>query len=540
MSLVTSFVFGGSLLSLIVSRAEAQSGTTYYVSPTGSDANGGTQNSPWATITHASSITAPGDTVIVEDGTYYLPTGGLINGTPAGDWAIGSNGTSGHPITYIAAHKWQAKLVGEGTGDGSVVVGMQGGYNILENFDITGTDATGVMLATTGTTASYNQAIGNYVHDIVTPCDDHGGSALTSGAGADYTGISHNDIIGNLVVNVTSAAGSSCPWNVTAGIYELVPYGTVANNIVINGGYAIQSWHAASHLTIFGNTELNSKNGVVVGAGDAPGGTNDYTLVQNNIAVNNSVTGIIEEGNTGTHNQYIDNLGDENLEDVSLQNGLTCPTCIHADPLFVSNTGTSTGNYCLQSNSPAAGTGLALAGILTDFYGQYRPQSGATAMGACIGSDNSPYSSVAAGIRASATTVASGHAVTLTWTTYNAVTANLNGTAVPLVGSLVVYPRTPTAYRVTAYDSTGATDEGTVKVAVVAAGISASSTAVASGQAVTLTWTTQGAVSADLNGTTVPLNGSLVVNPTATTAYRITAHSSSGVIDWGTVFVTVN
>jgi len=539
-ALAAGAVLGGSLSPLAVSRAEAQSGSTYYVSTTGSDSNSGSQNSPWATITHASSIAGPGDTVIVEDGTYELSAGGLVDGTPAGGWAIGSNGTAGHPITYIAQNKWQAKLVGHGTGDGSVVVGMQGGYNILENFDITGTDATGVMLATEGTTASYNQAIGNYVHDIMSPCDSDGGSGLNSGAGSNYTGISHDDFIGNLVVNITNAGGSGCSQNTTSGIYEAVPYGTVANNIIINADYAIQSWHAAAHLTIFGNTELNSRIGVLVGAGDAPGGTNDYTLVQNNIAVNNSVTGIHEEDNTGTHNQYIDNLGYENTADLSLQNGNTCPTCIHANPLFISNTGTATGNYCLQSSSPARGTGLALAGILTDFYGQARPQSGTTVMGACIGSGGTTSGTVAAGIRASATTVESGHPTTLTWTTNNAVTANLNGTAVALNGSLVVNPTTTTAYRITADSATGTTDEGTVTVTVVAAGIRASATTVAPGGSTTLTWTTAGAASADLNGTAVPLNSSLVVNPTATTAYRITAHSSSGVTDEGTVIVTVN
>jgi len=529
-------VLAGSLLPLTVFRAEAQSGSTYYVSTTGSDANSGTQNSPWASITHASTEVAPGDTVVVQDGTYYLAPGGSVNGTPAGDWAISSNGAPGQPITYIAAHKWQAKLIGQGTGDGSRVIGMQGGYNILENFDITGSDATGVILATTFGTNSYNQAIGNYVHDIMAPCDDNGGGGLNSGAGGSYL-VTNENFIGNLVVNITNAGGSSCPYNTTYGIYEAVAYGIVANNVIINANYAIQSWHAAAHLTIFGNTEINSRIGVVVGAGDAPGTTNDYTLVQNNIAVNNSVTGIHEEDYTGTHNLYIDNVGYQNATDLVLQNGLTCSGCIHADPLFVNNTGTAAGNYCLQSNTPAVG--LALAGILTDFYGQSRPQTGATVMGACIGA-GSTSSAVAAGIRASATTVASGHGVTLTWTTNNAVIANLNGTPVTLTGWVVAYPRTTTAYRVTAYSASGASDEGTVNVTVVAAGIRASSTTVASGQPVTLTWTTQGAVSADLNGTNVPLNGSLVVYPTATTAYRITAHSSSGVTDEGTVNVTVS
>jgi hypothetical protein len=71
------------------------------------------------------------------------------------------------------------------------------------------------------------------------------------------------------------------------------------------------------------------------------------------------------------------------------------------------------------------------------------------------------------------------------------------------------------------------------------AGISANPTTIASGKSSTLTWTTSGAVSADLNGTNVVLNGSQVVSPTVTTAYRITAHASNGATDWGQATVTV-
>src|SRR5882757_7645078 len=72
-----------------------------------------------------------------------------------------------------------------------------------------------------------------------------------------------------------------------------------------------------------------------------------------------------------------------------------------------------------------------------------------------------------------------------------------------------------------------------------AAGISANPTTIAAGGSATLTWNTSNCVSADLNGTTVALNGSLVVSPTATTTYRITGHSASGATDWGQVTVTV-
>ncbi len=55
----------------------------------GSDANNGT-SAPWATLQHAANVVQPGDTVVVETGTYK-----------GFDLSVG--GTAGHPITFEAA-----------------------------------------------------------------------------------------------------------------------------------------------------------------------------------------------------------------------------------------------------------------------------------------------------------------------------------------------------------------------------------------------------------------------------------------------------
>lgn len=371
---------------LAIVRAEAQTTTanTYYVGPNGSDLNSGSQASPFATIKHADNVVRPGDTVIVLDGAYQ------------GDVTLSTSGTSGNPITYKAQHQWQARLVGTGTGDGSTVIGLTGGYIVIQGFDVTGSDANGIILASSGTTASYNQAIGNYVHDMVTPCDSNSGTAIETGAGSDYTGISHNDIIGNLVLNITPFGG--CPGGHPAsGIYALVPFSVIANNIVINAGTNIQSWHAATGITIFGNVSIGGYVGITLGAGDSPGGvTNDNSVVQNNIAINASAVGLLEEGNTGAHNRFVDNLVFNNSTNVQLINGDVATGTITADPQFVNNTGTVAGDYRLQSSSPARGAGLALAGIATDFNGTARPQSGTTDLGAHLfGSSSSSSSSTA-------------------------------------------------------------------------------------------------------------------------------------------------
>jgi len=195
--------------------------------------------------------------------------------------------------------------------------------------------------------------------------------------------------------------------------------------------------------------------------------------VQNNIIVNGKGPSIIETGGTAMSNIYRDNLVYGGNTSIQLSNGLSAYGTINADPQFVNNTGTASGDYDLQASSPARGTGLALAGIATDFLGTPRPQSGATDIGACLFDSNGTASGgptttgpVAAGISASARSIIKGQSSILTWTTKNAVSANLNGTAVALNGSLTVYPTSTTTYRITAINSSGATDWGQVPITV--------------------------------------------------------------------------
>jgi hypothetical protein len=383
---------------------------------------------------------------------------------------------------------------------------------------------------------------------MVTPCDSISGTAISTGGGDDYSGISHNNIIGNMVVNITPYNG--CPGGHPAsGIYGQTPYSLIANNIVINAGTDIQTWHAATNMTIFGNTTIGGFIGITLGAGDSPGGiTNDNSVVQDNISINASGVGLQEHGNTGAHNKFIDNLVFNNATNVQMINGDVATGTVTADPKFVNNTGTAAGDYQLQSNSPAVGAGLALAGITTDYIGLSRPQTGATDIGACVsgGASTPPAGTVTAGISATTKSITSGQSSTLTWGTTNAVTATLNGTAVALNGSMTVSPTATTTYKIVGTSSTGATDWGSVTINVtaaptgtVAAGISASTKSITRGQSVTLTWDTRNAVKATLNGTAVALNGSMSVKPTATTSYKIVGTSSTGATDWGSVTITV-
>src|SRR5437899_4241268 len=85
------------VMSLFAATAFA---TNYYVAPTGSDSNPGTQSQPFLTIQKGINSAVAGDTVHVQPGTYNTP--GLTSS---------SSGNSGAPITIISDTKWAAKVI---------------------------------------------------------------------------------------------------------------------------------------------------------------------------------------------------------------------------------------------------------------------------------------------------------------------------------------------------------------------------------------------------------------------------------------------
>jgi len=109
-------------------------GSTYYVSPTGSDTNNGASTAPWKTLTKASSVASAGDTVIALPGSY------------SENFTLGKSGSSGSQITFNGQN-------------GAVVTGtinIKASYVTLQNFEIIGN---------VGVWGSYNIIEGNYLHD---------------------------------------------------------------------------------------------------------------------------------------------------------------------------------------------------------------------------------------------------------------------------------------------------------------------------------------------------------------------------------------
>jgi parallel beta-helix repeat protein len=339
-------------------------GTNYYVSQSGNDANDGSQQSPWATIQHAAGVATAGAVVHVAPGTY---SGAITTQT---------SGTATSRIRFISDVQWGALIRAASV---YIVWTNLGNYVDIEGFDIAGNDAatcSGII-----NYASYVRIIGNNVHNL--GYDD---TTCVYGAGIvnHQNDAGHDDdVIGNVVHDIGNVNNTK---QFLHGIYHANLRGHIWNNLVYRcEGWGIHLWHAANQVTIANNTVFNNGyGGIIIGDGDDTGGfpgpvVNDYTVVTNNIVYRNGLNsnasgyGIEEYGLTGTHNQYLNNLVYQNgPADWNLQNGNTAVASISADPQFVNYQPDGSGDYHLQSASPALAVGASLGAPPIDTTGAAR------------------------------------------------------------------------------------------------------------------------------------------------------------------------
>jgi hypothetical protein len=345
--------------SSVTLTSASSSSSDRYVSPSGSDSNNGSACSPWASIEHATAAAQPGWTVHVAPGTYTAAVTTSVSGTASAR------------IRFISDTRWGAKIKTTGAYQ---VWNNTANYIDIVGFDISGDGNQGIL-----NYASNVRVIGNHVHDIIVPnigCNE-GGAGIDH---ASYTA-SNNDTIGNLVDHIGTTNSQSCG----QGIYHAVPGGHIFNNIVNNvTQYGIQLWHAATNVSIANNLAFNcSYGGIMVGAGDAGATTADNVIVTNNIVLNDTYYGIREEGSTGTHNVYANNLALGSSTQIYLQNGLSATNTVSADPKFVNYQANGSGDYHLSSGSPAIDHGTSQVAPTDDLDGAPR-HAGA-------GIDSGPY-----------------------------------------------------------------------------------------------------------------------------------------------------
>lgn len=345
----------------------ASEGADFHVASTGADTNPGTRALPFRTIQRAASAARPGSTIYVAPGTYVE------------NIATHARGSKRAPIRYVSETKWGAKIVGSGT---EAAWTNHGDYTEIRGFDITGSGRLGIL-----NRGSHTLIVGNHVHDLAISggCTGEGGAGIMNG---NYRA-SDGDIIGNVVHDI--GVPGAC--NAVQGIYHTNLRGRIYNNIVYRASaFGIHLWHAANRVVIANNTTFANGSsgmggGIVIGAGDKPGGVVlDHTKVVNNIVYDNPHAAILEfcypeQDCTGPNNTIANNLVYRNGSKVKLRAGKAKNT-ISADPQFVDYKADGSGDYRLRRTSPAVNKGVAMEALGVDIDAARRPHSAGHDIGA--------------------------------------------------------------------------------------------------------------------------------------------------------------
>jgi hypothetical protein len=342
--------------------------TELWVAQDGLDSNPGTRTAPLRSLARAAQLVVPGTTVNVLPGTYH------------GGFRTAISGLANARIVFRSTERWQARIVPPPVSNSTTAWDNRASYIDIQGFDVDGSGHREGQAWTSGlySGGSYNRIVGNHVHHVATEmrCNAGGGSGI--GVDSYYKGM-HSEVNGNSVHDI---GPPGCSF--VQGIYVNTP-ATVRNNIVYRVSEAgIHLWHDAHQVIVVNNTVTASNTGILVGGGDFyhSKGPNDNTHVFNNIVFDNRY-GILEQGATGKHNSYRNNLVYGNKEaDWRLAKGMQHTGTIAAAPNFLSYSRSGSPDFRLATNSPAIGKGLEHGADGPDFYGKLRGQSDAVDIGA--------------------------------------------------------------------------------------------------------------------------------------------------------------
>ena len=380
LSLLVGFLFVNA------SRTFANS-ATYYVSPTGSDGNPGTETSPFRTLTKGVSVLQPGATLLVFPGTYAESLDANI---PSGtDWTAPVtlraydpanrpvirppvSSSTEYRVLFFTKNKFTGLPQHHIVVDGFVLDGSNtnpdavkitdGAHHIrLMNSEVKNAPRQGIL--TTNVNSAYNEFINLDVHNNGTDTLlDHGLYISTP-----YNLVAHCHVYNNAAygIHIYNGDGVSAHDNIVrdnlvhdqavkSGIVIASGSGNlVYNNVVWGNKYSgIHIDFGANGTTIYNNTIYgNGSYGIDIGSS----GSN--TAIRNNIIYKNG-SAAIDNGGSGT---------------------TTGTNLINVDPKFNDE---EHKDFRLKTGSPALDRGSTVPDVQDDLDGNPRPQGVAYDIGA--------------------------------------------------------------------------------------------------------------------------------------------------------------
>ncbi len=183
--------------------------TTYYVSPTGNNANAGTNAQPFATISKASSVLRPGDEVIIYAGNYRETIRPTFSGTTNQKITYRVAGDGPVVVTGAGQNSWGTDLSYK---EHIVIDGIQfkgatlwmdrGNYNVIRNCKFDNLNPTYSKSADPWGTgvAILNTSTGNLIENCT--IENTKGNGIFLSAGTSY------NIVRNCIITNTNTEGS--------------------------------------------------------------------------------------------------------------------------------------------------------------------------------------------------------------------------------------------------------------------------------------------------------------------------------------------
>ena len=381
-------------------------GKSYYVSPSGSDSNSGSINSPWKDIEASVIKISPGDVLYLRGGEYVPGYSIYIR-----KWSGGAPGLyktiRSYPGEVAQLRKYGFLVEGsyirierlvftDGAG-----VGFEGTGSRIFNctfrgplswsmISVSGDDA----LVEGNTLEMQGSSMGTQGHGIYL---SHGSGAvirnnMISGSVAGY-GIHVFDQrrsqdarsffrrIRNAVIEGNTVTGSTQRAGIIAVAYDgaAIDNLTIRNNVVYgNARYGIIVGAQASNISIYNNTLYGNGGAPIYLDTNYSGGELSNVTIKNNILDIGGSAGIHHIEVTKPRNTF---TADTNLywPGPARVSGISDPHPVVGDPLFVSP---GVHDFHLRPGSAAIDRGLKFPGIAVDREGVPRPQGTAVDIGA--------------------------------------------------------------------------------------------------------------------------------------------------------------